>query len=179
MRDQRKNASWSVLTVSLLGGPPPADAVAVGLYPTPAGVHAFTSATRGTQSSFRDTGLSCPQTCRIALRGDRTTFSATVNGREVARWSRFEFSMTQPDAQLDGEVDALGDQLEASLRPVDLVAGGNALPAPACSFTTGGIAVTRAADGTLRYAGRHTAGAPSVYVSLRTGRTGEHCSDVE
>lgn len=178
LRRQLGNRSWSTVAVSLLGGPPPSDSISIGLYPTENTVRAFFSVNRGASFTFRDSGVACRRMCRLMLRGSANTVFALVNGREVARWPRFEFSMRHPSVQLNGEVDALGDRLDARLRPVELQVGGVVLAEPWCSFTTRGINVRKMNDGTLRYVGEHRVGAPSVFVSLTNGHVAETCTAI-
>ena len=52
------NGGWSVLAVSILGGPPPSDAVTIGIYPTPKGVRVFTSVLAGRRIFSVTLGLS-------------------------------------------------------------------------------------------------------------------------
>jgi hypothetical protein len=170
------NTSWSTLSIALLGGPPPSDAVTIGIYPADAGVHAFVDINRGRMNTFRDTGVRCEHGCRLSLRGDRDTLIATVDGREVGRWPRFAFRMPAPGVQLNGEVGALGDRIDGWLRPADVRVEETRI-VPWCAFTTGGVAAQRSGQ-VLHYAGTHVAEVTSAYVSLTTGRTGEHCADV-
>jgi hypothetical protein len=176
LRLERANTSWSTLSIALLGGAPPSDAVTIGIYPADTGVRVFVGVSRGTTNTFRDTGVRCEDGCRLALRGNRDTLIATVDGREVGRWPRFAFHMPAPGVQLNGEVSALGDRIDGWLRPIDVRVDGTSI-IPRCAFTTGGVAAQRIGRA-LRYEGTHVAGATSVYASLITGRTGERCADV-
>lgn len=166
MQRMPANTSWSVVNVTLLGGPPPSDAVAIGLFPAAQEIHVFTSATRGSRTAFRDTGISCPHSCRIGLRGTAAALLASVNGRVIASWPRFALRAPSPAVQLNAEVSAVGDPLDATLTPVRLTAGGRALARPSCAFTTRGVEVRSSSVGSLHYSGTYREDARTAYLTL-------------
>ena len=166
MRVMPENASWSVLNVSLLGGPPPSDAVTIGIFPVAGHVHVFTSFTQRSKTVFRDTGIVCEPRCRIALHGSASALVGSAAGRAVGSWPRFALRAPMPAVQLNAETSAPGDRLDATLSAVRTAAHGRALARPACAFTTRGIEVRFAPDGTLHYAGAYRDDARTAYFSL-------------
>jgi len=160
------NASWSVVNVSLLGGPPPSDAVAIGIFPSAGRVHVFTSFTQRSKTIFRDTGVVCEPRCRIALRGSASGFTASAGGRVVGSWPRFALRMAAPAVQLNAETSAPGDRLQATLSRVRTTVRGRPLSPPACAFTTRGIEVRSMPGGALQYAGAYRDDARTAYFSL-------------
>jgi len=176
LRRQRRNRSWSTVDVLLLGGPPPSDSISIGLYPTKNTVRAFLSVNRGADFKFHDSGVVCRDAYRLTLRGSENTILALGNGREIRRWQRSEFKMRHPSVQLNGEVDAPGDLIDARLHPVELQVAGVALTEPSCSFTTRGINVRRTNDGTLRFRGEYKVKDSSEFVSLSNGHATETCT---
>jgi hypothetical protein len=172
-RVQSRNTTWSTLSVTLLGGPPPADAITVGLVPEPGGAHVFTSIARRGANAFHDTGIVCAGECAIGLRGAHGSISATVEGTSVRSWPRFAFSLPHPTVQLNAEVSGPGDRIDAALTPLEERAA-RRLPPAICAFSTQGVVPTSVA-GTFRFSGAFVRGAPAYYLDLRNGRRLEHC----
>ncbi len=176
LRVQKRNAAWSLVDMSLLGDAPPSDGVSIGLFPVAGGAHVFTSVVQRGRTTFRDTGFACSSRCRIGLHGSRTSIVATFHGRIVGIWSRGAFRMRRPAMQLNGEVSARGDRLDAVLVPRPSIAGGRPVAVARCAFTTQGVDVYRE-GGTLHFAGTFTRREAS-YFSLTTRLHGDTCASV-
>jgi hypothetical protein len=175
MRRFPSNRSWSVVGVTVLGDAPPSDGITVGVMPTGSGANVFTSSVRNGKATYRDSGLSCADGCRIELRATRTTIAALRGTTVVQTWPRTLFRLPRPAVQINAETSAVGDRLAAVIAIVRAEANGTPLPQPECAFSTKGIDVVRVRNGALRYTGVFDASAPR-YESLATGRRGDSCA---
>jgi hypothetical protein len=175
VRPQPRNKTWSTLSVTLLGGAPPADGITIGLVPDSSGAHVFTSTVRNGANTFHDTGIVCSGECTIGLRGDRGAISALARGKRVGSWPRFAFSLPRPSVQLNAEVSGPGDRIDAELMPVDENVASMRLARATCAFTTQGV-IPALVAGALHFNGSFVRGAPARYIDLRNGRPLERCS---
>lgn len=166
MRAIPANASWSVVNVMFLGGQPPSDAVGIGIFPSAGRIHVFTSLVLRSKMVFRDTGVPCEPRCRITLRADSAAFVASAGGRVVGSWPRFALRAPAPAVQLNAETSAPRDRIDALLTPVQVTVRAHSIAPPACAFTTRGIEVRRAPDGSLHYTGMYRDDARTAYFSL-------------
>jgi hypothetical protein len=162
-----------------MGGPPPGDAVTVGLFPTKNGVHIFTTVSSPTTHGFHDTGIACNAGCTLGLTGDRSALTASVSGHAIANWPRYILRSPEPMVQLNAETSKPGDGIDARLRPERGLSRGKTLPAPTCAFTTQGIEITRESLGSLHYSGTYRPDAPTTYVSLVTGTRADSCEQLQ
>jgi hypothetical protein len=174
VRVQPRNKAWSTLSVTFLGGPPPADAITIGLIPDRDGAHVFTSTMRNGIGTFRDTQIVCSKQCNIAIRSRHGSISALVAGKVISSWPRFAFSLPRPTVQLNAEVSGLGDRIQATLTPLEERAATVRLATPVCAFTTQGV-IPLANARTLGFHGSFVRNVPAHYIDLRNGRRFERC----
>jgi hypothetical protein len=174
LEPQPRNKTWSTLSVTLLGGSPPADAITIGLFPDAGVAHVFTSAVHNGAATFHDTRIICSRACTLGLHGDRGSIVAVVAGKLVNAWPRFSFGLPHPTVQLNAEVSGSDDRIRASLTPVKERAARVQLGMPLCGFTTQGV-FPESDAGTLRFSGSFVRGAPANYIDLRNGRRLERC----
>jgi hypothetical protein len=160
------NKGSSTFAITFLGGPPPSDAVTVGVYGVARSGRVFTSVTRDGRSTFRPTRHVCAPACRLSLRGDVNGLSAFIDDVWLQSWPRFSIGAPAPAFQLNGEVSTPGDRVIIVVSPARTRAAGKKLGMPTCGFTTRGISVREEASGALSFAGIYTESAPASYVKL-------------
>ncbi len=174
LKPEPTNTSWSMLSIALLNIARDSG-ITVGIYAGPKlAIAGFTSTNGGAaRFSFRRAGP-CVPSCTIELRGDAATVRAFIGGRVVASWTRWSYNMPQPYVQLNAEVTAIGDTIDATLVQQRAMINGKAIPFPICGFTTQGVEPTAVGDA-LHFRGKRTPGARVTYLSLVTGATGDSC----
>ena len=160
------NKGWSTFSITFLGGPPPSDAVTVGVYGVAHSGRVFTAVTRDGRLTFRPTRHVCAPACRLSLRGDVNGLSAFLDDVWLQSWPRFSLRAPASAFQLNGEVSTPGDRVTIEVSPVRTTAGGRKLGMPTCGFTTRGIRVREEQYGALTFAGVYTESAPASYVKL-------------
>jgi hypothetical protein len=174
LRARPRNRAWSTLSLLLLGGAPPADAISIGLVSERGDAHVFTSTVHDGANRFHDTGIVCSGECAIGLRGDRGSIVAVVMGKTVRSWPRFDVSLPHPAVQLNAEVSGPGDRIDAEFAPLDERAADTRLERPVCGFTTQGV-VPMWNAGTIRFSGSFVRGDPAQYIDLRSGKRIARC----
>ena len=83
------NKGWSTFSITFLGGPPPSDAVTVGVYGVARSGRVFTAVTRDGRTTFHPTRHVCAPACRLSLRGDVNGLSAFIDDVWLRSWPRF------------------------------------------------------------------------------------------
>jgi len=169
------NKSWSTLSILLVGRQIPGPGASVGLVSDASHPRArpFTNVVYSNlKDDYKNYGASCTTGCVIRLRGTAARIYAYVDGKEMASWSRSDLYLQRPYVQLNAEVHAAGDSVDASLTPVRAVVAGHALPHPTCAFTTRGIEPAGLAA--ITFHGK-TNDAGGAFVNLYTGARGDKC----
>jgi hypothetical protein len=171
-----RNASWTTVSIMLIGRKIPGPAISVGLASAGRngrGLSGFTLVTDPSMKyAYKSRPVRCGDGCVIELRGDAKRVEALVDGKPFGSWLRSSVPLLRPSVQLNAEAGRLGDSMRATLSTIRAVAGGVALAPPLCGFTTRGIAPTLST--TLEFAGTAN-GAPAAYVDLRSGARGDKC----
>jgi hypothetical protein len=180
---RRNNRSFTTIGVMMIGATDPGPSAEVGLangYPSAKGTSGFVLGSHGHgTTSSAVWGLPCGATCTIELRGNSDHVSAYLDGRLAGTWSRSDLSIESPYIQINAEVYKEGDAISASVVTKKATAGGRALQAPICEFTTGGIEARSKSPTSIRFAGVYRSGARSTYAWLKSGTEGvTHCGGI-
>lgn len=125
----------------------------------------------GQTSAYKTQKPRCDAGCVIELRGDAFRIYAYLNGTLFETWSRSDLYLQHPSIQLNAEVHARGDTIEATLTPIRTIVAGRVVH-PTCAFTTRGI--EPAGRSTLTFRGKVN-DAGGAFVNLSTGKHGDRC----
>jgi hypothetical protein len=177
---RRKNRSFTTIGVMMIGATDPGPSAEVGLangYPSAKSTSGFVSGSHAHGTKSSDVwGLPCGATCTVELRGNSDHVSAFLDGRLAGTWSRPDLSIESPYIQINAEVYKEGDAISAFIVTKKATAGGRALQAPICEFTTGGIEARSTSPTSMTFSGVYRSGARSTYAWLKSGAEGvKHC----
>ncbi|MEO6913058.1 MAG: hypothetical protein ABI182_03430 [Candidatus Baltobacteraceae bacterium] len=174
---QNRNRSWTFVSILLLGETQPSASASIGLSrgsPNQRTLSTFTYANDvGKSPVYRSFPIACVAICVIELRGTKTHLYALADGVVLGRWDRSNSLMQKPYVQLNAEVSAFGDRIQARLLPIRLIDGRGILPGPTCAFTTQGVVPSLKRG--IAFGGTRSRDAKAAFVSLATGVRGDKC----
>lgn len=176
-RPNSSNRSWTSISVLLLGRKGPGY-ISIGLfggYPKAGETSAFVTYAAGSRRAKFSTIRNDSPRPVLELRGDETHLYAYLNGVRIASWLRSVYRIERPYLQINGEVAASGDVIDARLTPVRLIASRHALHYPTCAFTTQGVTPSANRDGVLIISGARRISARATFIRLADGAPVERC----